>query len=79
VINSIAANAIKAYGGEQLWNNIKSIEAEVSFNGLAFTLKRRPSFKRVKIEMEVERPFSKITPIGKNPDRHIVLCSLHDT
>jgi hypothetical protein len=44
------------------------IEAEVSVRGLAFTLQQRPFFNRAKIKMEIERPYSKITPIGKNKD-----------
>jgi len=61
-----AQKAIDAYGGIDLWENAKYIEAVVSVNGLAFTLKRRPFFEHAKIKMEVGRPFSKITPIGKD-------------
>ena len=64
---SLAANkAIKAYGGTELWQSHKFIEAEVSVKGLAFTLKRRPFFEHAKIIMEIRKPFSKITPIGKD-------------
>ncbi len=61
-----AEKAITAYGGAELWKNHKFIEAKVSVKGLAFTLKRRPFFKHAKIKMEIARPFSKITPIGKD-------------
>jgi hypothetical protein len=44
------------------------IEAEVSVKGLAFTLKRRPFFEHAHILMEIARPFSKISPIGKDID-----------
>lgn len=66
MLSKTAKNAIDAYGGTQLWNQQKYISAEVSVNGLAFTLKRRPFFKNAKIIMEIGRPFSKISPIGNN-------------
>ena len=66
MISLTAKKAIAAYGGMDLWQNNKYIEAEVSVNGLAFTLKRRPFFEHIKIKMEINRPFSKITPIGKD-------------
>lgn len=62
----IAEKAIKVYGGEALWRNSKTIEADVSVTGLAFTLKRRPFFKNAKIQMNIHAPISKITPIGRN-------------
>jgi len=64
---SLTANkAIEAYGGTELWQSHKFIEAEVSVKGLAFTLKRRPFFEHAKIIMETRKPVSKITPIGKD-------------
>lgn len=60
-----AQKAIEAYGGKELWENAKFIEAEASVKGLAFTLKRRPFFDQAKIKMEIEKPYSIITPIGK--------------
>ncbi|MEZ4936447.1 MAG: hypothetical protein R2799_02530 [Crocinitomicaceae bacterium] len=62
----IIDRCLEAYGGAEFWKNLKRIDAEVSVSGLAFSLKRRPFFKNAKIEMEVQRPYSKITPIGKN-------------
>jgi len=67
-MNQIAQKAIEAYGGHDRWEKAKFLEAEFSVDGLAFTLKRRPPFKRARITMEMARPFSRITPIGKNPD-----------
>lgn len=66
MLSKTAQKAIEAYGGIEFWKSHKFIEAEVSVNGLAFTLKRRPIFEHAKIRMEIARPFSKITPIGKN-------------
>jgi hypothetical protein len=65
-LSQTAINAIEAYGGFELWQNAKTIEAEVSVKGLAFTLKRRPFFKHANIKMEIGQAFSKLTPIGKN-------------
>jgi hypothetical protein len=66
MLSLTALKAIEAYGGKKLWENLKYIEAEASVTGLAFTLKRRPIFENVKITMEIERPFSKISAIGKD-------------
>jgi hypothetical protein len=60
------SQAIDAYGGKETWTKAKSIEAEFSARGLAFTLKRRPKLRRAKIAMNISRPFSRITPIGRN-------------
>ncbi len=68
-----AKRAIEAYGGMELWHNHKYVEAEVSVKGLAFTLKRRPFFNSAKIKMEINRPFIKITPIGKDKNTTGVL------
>lgn len=68
MLSLTARKAVDAYGGKELWQSNKFIEAEVSVKGLAFTLKRRPFFEHAKIKMEVGRPFSKITPIGKDKD-----------
>ena len=59
--------AVSAYGGEKLWSGARFLEAEFSAWGLAFTFKRRPVFNRAKISMDTSRPYSRITPIGKNP------------
>ena len=66
-MNQTAEKAIAAYGGKELWSNARIIEAEVSVHGWAFTLKGRPFFKHAKIKMEVARPVSRLTPIGRNP------------
>jgi len=65
MLSKTAQNAINAYGGIELWQKAKYIEAEVSVKGLVFTLKRRAVFNHAKIFMEIHHPFSKITPIGK--------------
>jgi hypothetical protein len=66
-MNQTAEKAVAAYGGKELWSNAKTIEAEVSAHGLAFQMKGRPFFEHARISMEVARPFSRLTPIGKDP------------
>jgi len=66
MLSLTAQKALNAYGGKELWQSHKFIEAEVSVSGLAFTLKRRPIFEHAKLKMEIGRPISKITPIGKD-------------
>jgi len=69
ILSKTSLKAIEAYGGIELWKNSKYLEAEVSVRGLLFTLKQRPFFDHATIRMEIGRPFSKLTPIGK--DRNI--------
>lgn len=59
---------INAYGGAEAWNTHTRLVAEVSVKGLAFTLKRRKPFERALLEMELHRPYSRILPIGREPD-----------
>ena len=66
MLSKTALKAIEFYGGKDVWQNAKTIEAEVSTTGLAFTLKRRPVFEHAKIVMEVDKPFVKLTPIGRD-------------
>jgi hypothetical protein len=66
MLNSTAEKAIEAYGGKKLWEHTKFIEAEVSVRGLAFTLKKRPFFDHARLRMEIDKPYSVLTPIGKN-------------
>ena len=40
-------NIIAAHGGEDFWNGLESLEAEISVSGLLFTIKRRPVLDHV--------------------------------
>ncbi|NTW82093.1 MAG: hypothetical protein HGB36_01825 [Chlorobiaceae bacterium] len=66
-ISKTAEKAIAAYGGMELWQSAETLEVEVNAYGWAFTLKRRPFFRRVKIIEQVHTPFSSLTPIGRVP------------
>ncbi|MBM3163635.1 MAG: hypothetical protein FJZ79_10110 [Chlorobi bacterium] len=66
-LTETAERAVAAYGGAGLWRNASTLHAEVSARGLAFILKRRPFFSHVRIVESVHKPFSALTPIGRNP------------
>lgn len=66
MLTATAQAAIQAYGGETLWREAKFIEAEFSVRGWAFRLKWRPFFDHAHIKLDVELPFSRITPIGND-------------
>ena len=66
-LSETAEKAVAAYGGIELWRNAVAVETVVSASGLAFTLKRRPSFNHAVMTMEVHRPFCRFTPIGRDP------------
>lgn len=64
-MNATLQKAIQAYGGADRWSAARTIEAEFSVQGLAFTLKRRRPFQRARLQMDVSRPHSRIMPIGE--------------
>jgi hypothetical protein len=66
-LTTTAQKAVEICGGQEFWLNASRIEAEVSVHGLAFVLKHRPAFQHAKIEMEVQRPVVRLTPIGRDP------------
>ena len=75
-LTETAEKAIAAYGGRTLWENAKTLETEISASGLAFTLKRRPFFRHARMILDVHRPFSALTPIGRTPGLTGVLDGL---
>ena len=66
-LSETAEKAIAAYGGPELWQNAGSVETEVSADGLAFVLKRRPFFRHSKMTMDAHSPACRFTPIGRDP------------
>ena len=67
-MNQTLKKTVDAYGGKEIWTKARALEAEFSARGLAFIFKQRPQFKRAKVTMDISRPFSRITPIGRNRD-----------
>ena len=66
-LSETAEKAITAYGGRELWQNATTLDAVVSVYGWAFRLKWRPFFRHASISMDVHRPYSRLSPIGRNP------------
>ncbi len=64
--SELIQRVIESYGSKQRWKRAKCIEAVVSTKGLAFTLKRRPCFHHARLFIQVDKPYCKITPIGKD-------------
>lgn len=63
-----AKKVIEAYGGIELWEKSIGIEAIVSVDGLLFKLKGIEAFNNVKVEIDLNRFYSSITPINDDPD-----------
>jgi hypothetical protein len=66
MLSKTAEKVLENYGGHELWKKSRFLEAEVSVSGLLFKMKKRPNLEHAFIKMEIHKPFSKITPIGKN-------------
>jgi hypothetical protein len=54
--NNAVKNIIDAHGGEDFWNRIEALEAEISTSGLLFTFKRRPILKHVLVTAYAHEP-----------------------
>lgn len=76
-MQSLLNKVINRYNSEKFLGEINYIEAEVSASGLAFLLKRQPSFKKAKLSINTIKPYSKITPIGTNQNITAVLGGKH--
>lgn len=64
--SNLISKVVDTYGGESFWKGLKSIETVVSANGLAFVLKGRPFFNHSFVSMDVQSPYCRIAPIGKD-------------
>ena len=49
-------NIIAAHGGEDFWNGLVALEAEISASGLLFTFKRRPVLDHVQVTADTREP-----------------------
>ena len=54
--NDAVKKIITAHGGEEFWNGLDALEAEISASGLLFTFKRRPVLDRVKVTAYAHEP-----------------------
>jgi len=49
-------NIVAAHGGEDFWNDLEALEAEISVSGLLFTFKRRPLLDHVRVTAYTREP-----------------------
>ena len=49
-------NIIAVHGGEDFWNGLEALEAEISVSGLLFTFKRRPILDHVRVTAYTHEP-----------------------
>jgi hypothetical protein len=54
--NEAVNNIIAAHGGEDFWNGLEALEAEISASGLLFTFKRRPVLNHVRVTAYAHEP-----------------------
>jgi hypothetical protein len=61
--SAILERAIEAYGGEERWRSIDTIEARGSCTGLLFTWKRGKGFKDINVRAKVWEPWNRLSPV----------------
>ncbi len=66
MLSETALRALDFYGGRERWENCSRIQAIVNAGGLAFHIKHRPLFREALVELEVHKPYCKITPVGRS-------------
>ena len=54
--NEAVQKIIDTHGGEDFWNNLEALEAEISTSGLLFTFKRRPVLEHIKVTAYTQEP-----------------------
>jgi len=54
--NEAVQKIIDTHGGEDFWNNLEALEAEISISGLLFTFKRRPVLEHIKVTAYTQEP-----------------------
>lgn len=66
-VPDLRETVIEAYGGRQYWTSLKSLEIVFSTGGFAWPAKLRRPFRNARFFCAVQRPFARITPIGRRP------------
>ena len=61
-----AQKALTAYGGEDRWQKASAVEAVVSASGLLFWMKGHRPFRRLSIQMEIQRSRVRFRPIDRS-------------
>jgi hypothetical protein len=72
-MNTTIEKAINAYGGIDLWQKSKFIEATFSTHGLAFPLKQRPAFRQATLKLDINKPICQIRTIDNKKSIETVL------
>jgi len=67
-LSPTAARALKAYGGEVVWNSATTVESTVIVGGLLFQLKGINIPPHAKITVDVQRPHTVIAPVDESGD-----------
>ena len=53
---TLLQHVIAAHGGEDFWNSLEAIDAEISASGFLFTAKRRPALRHVRMRAWTREP-----------------------
>jgi len=71
-LSPTAARAVKAYGGEAVWSDAKTVESTVTVGGLLFQLKGAGIPPHAKITVDVRRPHTVIDPVDDSGDTGVL-------
>jgi hypothetical protein len=61
--STVLQRAIEAYGGEERWRSLDSIDARVTCGGLLFRWKRGRGFKNLDLKAKVWEPWIRLSPL----------------
>ena len=67
-LSPTATRALRAYGGEVVWNAATTVESSVTVGGLLFQLKGINIPPHAKITVDVQRPHTVIAPVDESGD-----------
>jgi hypothetical protein len=67
-LSPTAARAVKAYGGEAVWNGATVVDSTVTVGGLLFQLKGAGIPPHAKITVDIRRPHTVIDPVDASGD-----------
>jgi len=62
-LSPTAKRAVEAYGGEERWRSATAVEVTMSAGGLAFLMKWRRPFRRVRLRAEIAQPRARLQPV----------------
>jgi len=71
-LSPTAARALKAYGGEAVWNDATTVDSTVTVGGLLFQLKGINIPPHAKISVDLQRPHTVIDPVDESGDTGVL-------